>query len=561
MQKKVLALVYLILSTYLFSAVKQTVGVFVNDSASFKGYTLFSPAYWYETYLINNEGRKIRSWESDHIPGLGGVAYLSDDGYLYRSMYTGQHPVLNGGGATGGIQKFDWDGNMVWNFEYSGDKYLSHHDIEILPSGNVLMIAWEIKSNTEAILAGADISKLHGLSLYPDYVIEVEPVGADSGNIVWQWHAWDHLVQDYDSMVNNYGKVADHPERIDLNARNVFTSDFIHLNSVKYNKELDQIILTTPFYNEVWVIDHSTTTQEAKGHTGGRYGRGGDLLYRWGNPAYYDRGYSYDQKIFGGHDANWIEPGCPGEGNIIFFNNGSVQSGRPYSSLDEFKPPVDEEGNYIGKQPWGPTGLAWTYTAPIPGDFFVPYICGAQRLPNGNTLACKGPSGEFFEVTPEGDIVWRYIDPVTDSGPVWQGDSVYSNSVFKIRRYAPDYPAFAGRSMAPGKHVELYPDDTVPGVSEQARDKEIQLTLSSYFLRNNVEISYELGLEGNASIKIYNAAGQVVRSLVDGPKTQDCYKVVWDGTDDRGHHLSSGVYFIRFETEKASLRERVVLVR
>jgi hypothetical protein len=265
--------------------------------------------------------------------------------------------------------------------------------------------------------------------------------------------------------------------------------------------------------------------------------------------------------IFGGHDANWIEPGCPGEGNIIFFNNGSVQSSRPYSSLDEFKPPVDEQGKYTGKQPWGPAGLVWTYTAPNPADFFVPYICGAQRLPNGNTLACKGPSGEFFEVTPGGDIVWRYIDPVTDSGPVWQGDSVYSNSVFKIRRYAPDFTAFAGRSMAPGKHVELYPNDTVPGVSELAYDGGARLMLSSSILKNNMEITYQLGLQGSASIKIYNTVGQVVRSLVDDTRMQGSYTVIWDGTDNAGHHLSSGVYFIKFKTDKASLRERVVLVR
>ena len=43
-------------------------------------------------------------------------------------------------------------------------------------------------------------------------------VGAD---IVWEWHIWDHLVQDADSGDDNYGVVADHPELFDINKGNV----------------------------------------------------------------------------------------------------------------------------------------------------------------------------------------------------------------------------------------------------------------------------------------------------------------------------------------------------
>ena len=63
-----------------------------------------------------------------------------------------------------------------------------------------------------------------------------------------------------------------------------------------------QIMLSVFEFSELWVIDHSTKTAEAAIHEGGRSGKGGDLLYRWGNPRAYRAGTVKDQKLFGQHN-------------------------------------------------------------------------------------------------------------------------------------------------------------------------------------------------------------------------------------------------------------------
>ncbi|CAK8718630.1 hypothetical protein KKHLCK_07795 [Candidatus Electrothrix laxa] len=151
---------------------------------------------------------------------------------------------------------------------------------------------------------------------------------------------------------------------------------------------MDQILFSVRQQSEIWVIDHSTTTEEAAGHTGGNRGKGGDLLYRWGNPAVYRAGSSADQQLFVQHDAEWIESGYPGEGNILIFNNGDGRADGEYSAIMEIEPPVDSSGNYaltLGEA-YGPAAPVWSYTASPSTDFYADHISGQQRQPNGNTL-------------------------------------------------------------------------------------------------------------------------------------------------------------------------------
>jgi len=443
------------------NAQQQTVGLFLNDSASYNGYTLIAPTGSSSDYLIDNCGYVVKSWTSNYIHGES--SYLLENGNLLRTARISSN--FPSGGTGGRIEMYNWEGDLIWSYNYSTAEYHHHHDLELLPNGNILLIAWEARSVSEAIGAGRDPAFTGNNGVWSERVVEIKPVGIDEADIVWEWHLWDHLVQDFDSEKDNFGIVSDHPERIDANYATSTGglgggTDWIHLNAIDYNAELDQIIINSRVFSEFWIIDHSTTTEEAATSEGGNSGKGGDILYRWGNPQTYDRGLQSDQNLFGQHDTQWIPEGYPDEGKIMMYNNGQGRPNGNYSSVDIIEPPVDAEGNYQIEtdQAYGPSQLFWTYDGQPNDVFYSTNISGANRLPNGNTIVCVGRDGHFFEIDPDGNIVWDYINPVMPSGPVSQGTNIINgNSVFRAYRYGTDYPAFEGKDLTPGDLLELNP--------------------------------------------------------------------------------------------------------
>jgi hypothetical protein len=430
-----LSIIFLFLSTCLtpLSSPQLVSHIVSQRTETLNGQILFAPINYGTTYLIDNTGAVNHTWSSNYLPGES-VRWLGD-GTILRTIKTEVHGY---GGVGGGVQKVLWNGTVVWDFRYNTNGDLSHHDIMPLPNGNVLMIAWETKTRAEVIEAGRDPNSFIGDTFMPDHIIEVKPTGPTGGTIVWEWHVWDHLIQDYDPSKANYGVIADHPELIDINyGYNPVISDWTHTNSIDYNEEFDQILISVRNFNEIWVIDHSTTTEEAAGHTGGDSGKGGDLLYRWGNPIAYGAGTTSDKKLFSQHDASWIDQGLPGEGDIIVFNNGDNRPSGAYSSVDEMIPPINDEGKYYLEpgSSFGPKNLTWTYTADPPLSFYSGLFSGAQRLADGDTLICDAVDGRFFEVTPDGATLWQYINPFP--GP-------NMNAVFKIVYIPPVEPPEPG---------------------------------------------------------------------------------------------------------------------
>ncbi len=458
------------------SAFEQPRGLVRNEAGASPGYVMFAPFNSDTLYLVDLEGLVVHTWKNDKA---GDSVHLQADGSVFRLARIAEPPNFRAGGVAGYIQKLSWEGEVLWEWRMADEKKILHHDIRPLPNGNVLALAWEQKSGEEAKAAGRRPELVPDQGIWLDWILEVEPRPPNDARIVWEWHLWDHLVQGRDREALGYGIPAEHPGRLDVNgdreapvvdekeleelkalgyvpgnatAEDV-RSDFVHANSIDYHPRLDQILVSTRTLGEIWILDHSTTTEEARGSAGGRYGRGGDILYRWGNPRVYGRGTAADQQLFGQHHALWIRDGSPNAGNVTVFNNGGRRPDGDWSSVVEIVPPIDERGSYTlaEGEPFGPAAPVWTYAAPDKHSFFASFVSGAHRLAGGNTFICSCPQGRFFEVTPAGDIVWEYRGPFHGELKIWQTPNAAKlpYGSFRAIKIPSDHPALAGRKLVP----------------------------------------------------------------------------------------------------------------
>jgi len=109
-------------------------------------------------------------------------------------------------------------------------------------------------------------------------------------------------------------------------------------------------------------------------------------------------------------------------GNLLIFDNGTHRPDRsaPFSRVIEVEIATQE--------------IVWSYQDRPPFDFFSHNISNAERLGNGETLVCEGNFGRLFEVTPDGELVWEFVNPYF--GPsLADPDGPPTNRVFRAFRY------------------------------------------------------------------------------------------------------------------------------
>ncbi len=535
-------LFFFLLLISFFTNAQNTIGLLQNNyGLAYEGYNLLYPHNQSNVYLLDNCGQIVHQWTGNPDEFPGNVAYILEDGNLLRAKRIGQplgDPIWAGGGGEI-VECKNWDNEVLWTFVMNDSMARLHHDIAALPNGNVLMIAWELKTEQEAIEAGRNPELLAQAKLWPDFILEYAP---ELDSIIWEWHAWDHLIQDFDNTKDNFGVVEDHPELIDINwDTHDGHPDWMHANAIDYNPVLDQIAISVPYFNEIWIIDHSTTNEEASGHTGGNAGKGGDLLYRWGNPATYRRGNSEEQQLFFQHDIQWIKPNAnPGEplfGRMALFNN---RVGVTTSTANTFSTFTDSNNTIYAMTVEGKyEPLTFDETILHPEDNIKAYsnaMSSVQILPNGNSLICSSRWGYSYELSSDGDLVWEYICPLRMGLPATQGDNllINDNIMFSIKRYSPDYTGFANEVLEPLGYIELEPNE---GFCGPVPTKEVLFDADLDIYPN--PFSDELYIDSKSNVRernleLYHITGSFIRQ----------FKNIESGERIDMRDISSGLYIL-----------------
>ncbi len=531
---------------------QNTVGTTVISSGVFEGYTLFSSHT--SSFLIDNCGQVVNRWDSQYLPG--NAVYLLENGDLLRAGRFDEGENLVAIPGNGGIvELFDWVGNLKWSYIDSSSSSRLHHDVYPMPNGNILLLSATVLTAAEAIQAGRDPNLLDSNELYNERIYEVQPVGTDQINVVWEWNVIDHVIQDFDNSKDNFGIVANNPGKVDINFLNDGLLDevgnpvwepinnWLHINAIQYDEELDQILISSRRLSEIWAIDHSTTTAQASGIAG-------DLLYRWGNPQAYDQGTETDRQLYGQHTPYYIPTGLQNERKIMIFNNGFHRSPE-YSEVLIIDPPVDNSGNYtyIPNSAYGPVSTDFRYPEIAPStdsDFFSGIVSSGRQLPNGNILICEGRGGRFFEIDENNVIVWEYKTPVNNNTGevVEQG---FTGSVgaltFRAEKYGVDYPAFIGRDMTPGNPLEL--NFNITDCLNALNDNQFEISSISIApnpARDILNINSTTAID---KVELYNVTGNKVSEY-------------FNTNSINVSNLEQGVYFSKIYSQGSITSQKII---
>ena len=393
---------------------------------TFEGYTLYTPTKTRFSYLLDMEGNVVNKWESEYKGGM--YAELLPNGNLLRGGELDERLAVYFGGSAGIIEEFDWNGKKVWEYRANSDKGIYHHGFHRMANGNTLLLVWEYKSREEALAKGRkpesmpeegpvspfDPEKKKVKGLWADAILEVNK----AGKIVWEWHAWDHIGTGPDQLDINY--------TLPTSLGALYAGpDWTHCNSVQDLPKSKQVLLNSRNFGEFYIIDRKS----------------GSITYRWGNPSSHGKGRKPggyvddgDQILFGPHNATMLE-----NGNITVFDNGTMRPRGNRSRIVEMNPKTNE--------------IVWEFSsngAPRSGNsFYSAFQCSVQKLPNGNYFVTSTNGGHIFEVTPEKEIVWEFVNPVGSKGPVCSVVDFDSKfDVHRAYRYAATYPGLKGKDLS-----------------------------------------------------------------------------------------------------------------
>ncbi|MEM9368620.1 MAG: aryl-sulfate sulfotransferase [Planctomycetota bacterium] len=351
------------------------------------------------TFLLDTNGTQIHHWPTDRYMPEGTGAYLLDSGMLLRQVAPGDWLTMKNFtvGSHGIVEMVDWEGNVVW--EYSRrtfGEHVLHHDMEYLPNGNILVLSYEARSP-------AEVSALGGVSTeqirWFEKILEIKPNLTDgSTSLVWEWDSTRYMTsEDGDRAA---GKLA-------IGVKGAGERQ-LHFNSIDYHPQRNWILVSSLIYGEVFIIDRAT----------------GKIIDRWGKGV-----------LGGQHDARWLDENVPHRGDFLVHNNRDgrlkgVEKAGPFG-LGAFHSAILEVK--LGDQ-HREAEVVWEYKPDPIESWYGPFMSGANRLPNGNTLVINSFNRRVFEVDPNKMMVLDFHIP----GP---------GRVFRVYKLRKDHPGLEQLSV------------------------------------------------------------------------------------------------------------------
>jgi hypothetical protein len=400
-------------------------GVTVYDpSRTYNSFICFSSPDG-NTHLVDMDGNEVHRWPYVGLPGkiidpklVGGqrghvLLQLSDNGEKRGGIFDNQT-----------VGEFDWDGKKVWEWgtQAPGGSARQNHDWARLPNGNTLLL----------VTIPHPVKGLGPKELGDQGVYEIDP----AGSIVWKWVAGEHLRDfgfSYDGIRFLREKIARNPEEVwgylEINDLQVLGPNrWYDAGDPRFNP--DNLMFDSRKSNFIAIIDKKS----------------GRIVWRLG-PNFPGSEYSADQRILnkqlprpvdqisGQHNAHLIPEGLPGAGNLLLFDDQGG-AGFPPAALGIYAGSRILEIDPIKNE------IVWQYTGANSGrpvwSFFSSFVSNAQRLPNGNTLIDEGMDGRFFQITPDGDIVWEYVPPYLGEKQVG-GKTFVDSLVFRAQAVPYDW--------------------------------------------------------------------------------------------------------------------------
>lgn len=278
-----------------------------------------------------------------------------------------------------------------------------------------------------------------------------------------------------------------------------------------------------------------------------------DLAGNEGSTPIYNFEVTNARTIVYDDEQPWWSPSVttPGDGNFVQFKFSDV--GIDSGLLHQVKFFFDGSGLFDLR--------IYTGTAGNPGAFIDSiaglYSWGYQWYTEDITDL------DIRTDNPNGVVVGFIIDPGVDTvGCLSDSTLNYSNKMWDYVSNNWGHPTTGGDYMIRLKVIPI----TLVGVDE----KPGNLLPSPVFAlgqiapnptRENVVIKYQLPTAQKVSLNIYNGAGQLIKKLVKAEEQAGTHKVSWNGQDQRGNPVASGVYFYQLKTENKRLTRKLILTR